>query len=1285
MPIYESYITADTSSRDPNAPIVLRDEQKDAVKMAKNHFRGKGSKQFLWNAKMRFGKTLSALQLAKEMGVRRTLIVTHRPVVETNFREDFEKIFKDEHSNWDYASRFDDEETGSGSLDALEAKLAEDPNHHFVFFASMQYLRRSSLVNSRPGADDNPIKKQILETDWDLVVVDEAHEGTDTALGKKVIDTLRKADTKMLHLSGTPYKLYNQFGEKEVYTWDYIKEQRAKRDWQPKDMLDTENPYATLPEMKIFTYDLSKLAGSDAVAGGKTFSLSEFFSVWKKEGRRDNPDGMPEGALGRFKYEEAVKNFLDLLCSTDSDNNYPFSTEEYQENFHHTLWVVPGVKEAKALSRMLKEHDIFGHGAFKIINVAGNGDEDEQRADALDKVMEAIGDDPDQTYTITISCGRLTTGVTVKPWTAVFYLKGADSTGASTYMQTIFRVQSADVRNGKMKSQCYVFDFAPDRSLKAVAEASRFAAKAARQSSKNKDKDKDSEGKSDEKQQLEEFLSFCPVISLDGGKMVEFKAESLFEQINHVYNDRIARNGFNDNALYDIDYILNSMSNEELDLIGGLDDVDDTGKRKPVKKKTVFVDINKNGLTPAQRKNGENAEKKDPKDRTPEEQAALEALQEEKSLKREEKKKRLAKLRGIAVRVPLLIFGGRFNNEDSDEITLNNFTRKIDDASWTEFMGTIRVTKDDFNALKRCFNVARFEGAGRLYRQWTREADAMHVEDRIKAITDIHDMFANPDKETVLTPWRVVNMHLSDCLGGYSFWNEEFTGPNEIEVFDSATALIDWRETTRPRFVDRGDVTRQVFKSGDPATKGGARILEINSKTGLYPLYATYSIYRQRKQEFIDAGLIANPDDLTIEEEQVIWDDVLHDNIYVITNTLMAEAITRRTLFGFRNVKHIHIKNDSIVKRAKEDAEALARDLRSVGYWNGTTAKAMLKFSAVIGNPPYQEVNQGNGNGADPLYHLFIDLGMLLADKGTLIHPARFLFKAGKTPKDWNEKMLSSKHYKVVGYWADSSAVFPSVDVKGGIATTYWDKDADFEPIGTYSAYQELSTILKKVRNTNDASFSTIVGPREAYGLTDILYEEHPDMLGRQSKGHKYSLSANILEIFPELFTEEETDESIQIYGRYNNQRGYRWVKDSYVSKPDNFYSYKVFVPEANGTGAIGEVLSTPVIGVPVIGVPVIGHTDTFLSIGKFASAEEASACLKYVKSKFARCLLGTLKATQHNPRDTWANVPLQDFTSASDIDWSKDVADIDRQLYAKYGLDAEEIDFIERMIKPME
>ena len=694
MPIYESYIQHNQEARDPQAPIVLRDEQREAVKLAKRHFLAKGFRQFLWNAKMRFGKTLSALQLAKEMGVQRTLIVTHRPVVKASWHDDFKKITRDVADQWHYASVSDTQQ--QGDLSELEAKVKADPNQHYVFFASMQYLRRSSLVNPKDSADDNPLKRQILENDWDLVIIDEAHEGTSTTLGDNVKKMLRKSTTKMLQLSGTPYKIMNDFAENEVFTWDYVMEQEKKRNWKPKDMFDTDNPYAVLPELQIFTYDLAKLTGSEAVGEGAAFTLSEFFRTWRPNGQGQYPSNMPEGAEGKFVHEEAVNNFLDLLCTTDGNNNYPFSTEEYQENFKHTLWVVPGVREAKALAELLRKHDIFS--AFEVINVAGEGDMDEESDNALDAVLNKIGDTPDQTNTITISCGRLTTGVTVQPWTAVFYLKGSESTSAATYMQTIFRVQSHHVYNGMMKSQCYVFDFAPDRSLAAVAEAAKFSAAARKLGSKEGDE-------ASEKEFIEEFLKFCPVISLDGGQMVPFNVDSLFEGLNRVYNARIALNGFNDNALYDIKYILDTMTEGD---ISDLNDMGvEIGKTTNMEKPPKAKDISKNGLTPQQRKKGEAAGKKNPKDRTPEEQAAWEALQKEKAERRKEKENRIKILRGISLRIPLLIFGGKFSQDDDDEITLDNFTRKVDDRSWEEFMPR-GVTKEKFNRFKRCYNVARF-------------------------------------------------------------------------------------------------------------------------------------------------------------------------------------------------------------------------------------------------------------------------------------------------------------------------------------------------------------------------------------------------------------------------------------------------------------------------------------------------------------------------------------------------------------------------------------------------
>ncbi len=1269
MPIYESYITHSQAARDPQAPIVLRDEQKEAVRLAKRHFNAKGFRQFLWNAKMRFGKTLSALQLAKEMGVQRTLIVTHRPVVKASWYEDFKKVFRND-GQWHYASVSDTQQ--QGDLSALEKLVNNDPDQHYVFFASMQYLRRSSLVNPKESADDNPLKKQILENDWNLVIIDEAHEGTSTALGDNVKKYLRKPGTKMLQLSGTPYKIMNDFAENEVFTWDYVMEQEKKRTWKPKNMFDTDNPYAVLPELKIFTYDLAKLSGSEAVGEGAAFTLSEFFRTWRSDGQGRYPKNMPEGAEGDFVHKEAVRNFLDLLCSENGENNYPFSTEEYQENFKHTLWVVPGVREAKALAKILREHDIFS--MFDIINVAGDGDADEQRADALDSVLKKIGDAPDQTNTITISCGRLTTGVTVPPWTAVFYLKGSESTSAATYMQTIFRVQSHHIYNGMMKSLCYVFDFAPDRSLAAVAEAAKFSAKARKLGAKEGDE-------ASEKEFIEEFLKFCPVISLDGGRMVPFNVDSLFEGLNRVYNQRIALNGFNDNALYDTRYILDTMTGGDIDELNemGVEIGQTTNMEKPPKAK----DISRNGLTPAQRQAGEKAAKKDPKERTPEEQEAYEALKKEREERRKEKENRIKILRGISLRIPLLIFGGKFSQDDDDEITLDNFTRKVDDRSWEEFMPR-GVTKEKFNRFKRCYNVARFEGAGRLYRQWTREADSMHVEERIKAITDIHDMFHNPDKETVLTPWRVVNMHLSDCLGGYCFYNERFDGPNQREVYDSATALIDYADTIMPRYVDLGDVTSTVFNAGEPDdkdTSAGTRILEINSKTGLYPLYATYSIYRRRVEDYINAGLITDPENLTVEEEQVIWDDVLQNNIYVISNTPMAEAITRRTLRGFRHVTNTHIKNDQIVQRAKTEPEALAAQLRSVGYWNGTNAKAMLKFTAVIGNPPYQVEGGTASTRKEPIYHLFYNLAFGIGDIVSLITPGRYLFRIGQTPKDWTDKILQDLHFSIVSYFPNSADLFPSVEIKGGIAVSYWNKDKVLGPINSFSPSSEMRDVLSRVANLNEISFKTIVSSQGFYKFTPKIFSDFPKILEIQGKGTAAKITSNIFESLPEafLFEDNGSNTNIKMLGRADGQRTFRWIDKEYIRENDYLDYINVVVPKANGTGAFGDVISSPLII-----MSGEGHTDSFVSIGKFDHVREAECCIKYISTKFVRALLGTLKVTQDITKEVWANVPLQDFTSESDIDWSKEVEDIDRQLYRKYGLDAEEIDFIERMIKPM-
>ena len=355
--------------------------------------------------------------------------------------------------------------------------------------------------------------------------------------------------------------------------------------------------------------------------------------------------------------------------------------------------------------------------------------------------------------------------------------------------------------------------------------------------------------------------------------------------------------------------------------------------------------------------------------------------------------------------------------------------------------------------------------------------------------------------------------------------------------------------------------------------------------------------------------------------------------------------------------------------------------------------KSSMKFDYAIGNPPYQETVDNTSDRA--VYNYFMDAAYSVADKVELITPARFLFNAGKTPDEWNRKMLNDEHLKVLMYEQDDSKVFGNTDLKGGLAITYRDSLQKFESIGVFTSYNELNTILKKVKNLTQESFSNIIYAPESYKFTNALYEEHPEIKTMTkidkksgkvvpviSKGHDFDMATNIFESLYNVvfFDKKPSDEEyIKIIGRMNNERISLWIKRKYVCSHPNLDKWKVILPKSNGSGAIGEVLSTPLIG-----EPLIGHNQTFISIGSFNSEIEASNCMKYIKSKFCRTLLGVLKVTQHNPARTWKYVPMQDFSSTSDIDWTQSIADVDKQLCKKYGLSNEEIEFIETHVKEM-
>lgn len=1177
-------------------PIIFRPEQVEAIKRTVKKF--KTGNQMLWNAKMRFGKTLTALQVAKECRFEHILILTHRPVVSDGWYDDFGKIFYD--TDYVFGSKTKGEDISH----------LIDTDKKFVYFASMQDLRGSESVGGKFDKND-----EIFLTKWDFVVIDEAHEGTLTKLGQAVIDTITDLsdNPKILRLSGTPFNLLDKFNEDEIYTWDYVMEQRAKLEWNTAHFGDP-NPYAALPELQIFTYNLDKLIPGYMDVEDSAFNFREFFRTWTGNVQKDFKP-MPDGALvGDFVHKADVKKFLDLMCASNDRSNYPFSTQEYREFFRHSLWILPGVKEARALSALLKEHSVFGSDAFNIVNVAGNGDEEIDSRDALDAVRKAFGDNPDETYSITLSCGRLTTGVTVSEWTAVFMLAGTFSTSASSYMQTIFRVQSPANINGKVKERCCVFDFAPDRTLKMVAEAGKLSTKTGSTSA--------------DRIVMGEFLNFCPVIAVSGSNMQPYNVDKLLQQLKKAYTDRVVRNGFDDRHIYN-DNLL-KLNDIELADFESLKKIVGASKQT---EKVREIDINDQGFTDEEYAELERIEKKPKKERTPEDLAIL----EEKKKKRDNAQKAMSILRGISIRIPLLIYGA--DAPVDREITVNNFVDLIDDASWNEFMPT-GVSKDIYRKFSKYYEQDVFVAAGRQIRNMALAADELSPDERVKKIAAQFAMFKNPDKETVLTPWRVVNMHMGDCLGGYCFYNDDFT-----DIIDE------------PRFVNHGKVTEETFAN----TK--AQILEINSKTGLYPLYVTYSIYRKRCEE-------VNPEELTIEKQYELWQKTVEDNIFVICKTPMAKAITRRTLLGYRKGKINAHAFDDLIMQLKEKPEQFRDKILRGSFWNKENKE--MKFDAVVGNPPYQIMDGGNKASAMPIYNIFVDMAKKIKPQYlSMIMPAKW-FNGGRGLDLFREHMLNDSSMQILVDFADSQVCFPGVDIAGGICYFLWNNkhsgkctvksynngsfDEDIRSLNEYETFIRMPKaipIVNKLKNFSSINyFDSCVSAQRPFGLrTYVKPQDSGDLVLRYNGGK----------------------------GLYQNNSTI--INQDWIPKWKVIMSYLTY----DHAGRADKDGKKRIFSTMEILCPNEICTETYLVIYTSNNEVEVKHVLSYMKTKFVRFMVSLVTATQHISKASFRLVPIQDFTENSDIDWGKSVAEIDQQLYKKYSLSDEEIAFIESMIKPME
>ncbi|NSQ64633.1 Eco57I restriction-modification methylase domain-containing protein [Enterococcus faecalis] len=346
-----------------------------------------------------------------------------------------------------------------------------------------------------------------------------------------------------------------------------------------------------------------------------------------------------------------------------------------------------------------------------------------------------------------------------------------------------------------------------------------------------------------------------------------------------------------------------------------------------------------------------------------------------------------------------------------------------------------------------------------------------------------------------------------------------------------------------------------------------------------------------------------------------------------------------------------------------------------------------MRFDVVVGNPPYQE-DSGTSARDDAIYNYFYDLAEKIASKYILISPARFLFNAGSTQKSWNKKMLNDEHIKVVFYEQDSSKVFPNVGIAGGIVVLLRDAENNFGAIKSFTSFEELNNISRKVGLLKEKTLTSIISGRGIYRLTPKVHEDYPEVKDIQSKGHQNDIGTGAFDKFNNILYFDSIPEDgfsyTAVQGRFENSRIEKYIRSDYINTPFAFNKWRVILPKAYGTGISKSGSATSLIGEPFVIAPNVGFTETYISIGDFINECEANNALKYVKTKFVRALLAVLKITQDNTKEKWSKVPMQDFTSNSDINWGESIPEIDQQLYKKYGLNQIEINFIEEKVKPM-
>lgn len=1242
----------------------LRFEQEEAVKKALEYFEKTEKGEFLWNAKPRFGKTLSSYDLAKRLKASKVLIVTNRPAIANSWFDDFE-MFVDGYAFISETSSLKNRATLT-----REQHIAIKPIKPLITFLSLQDLKGSKFF----GGNYDKLR-WVADLEWDLLIIDEAHEGVDTGRTDAAFDVIKRKHT--LHLSGTPFKaLANEkFPKEAIYNWTYLDEQKIKQ----IELEEGETgEHSDLPDLKLFTYRISQMI-TDKVNEGieienetrdYAFDLNEFFRAKDK----------------KFVHENDVKEFLNNLST---NKKYPFSTPELREELKHTFWYVGNrVESVKALEKMLKEDPIFKD--YQIVVAAGDGrtfEEEENdfkgNESSFQKVKKAIAEND---KTITLTCGQLTTGVTIKEWTAVLML--TDIKTPSLYMQAAFRAQNPfkELRNGELilKKSAYLFDFAPTRVLEIYDQfANGLNPKAVKGEITEKDREEN----------IKELLNFFPVISEDvNGEMIELDANKVLTFPNALAATEIVNARFMTNLLFndslkgvfnfpkEVEDILDKMQvekNKRVQKTKNTLDLDDArtvnnNKTKEINNNTEIILGEKIFKTNTERvvdnlleKNNEqiyadelvknvsevvepliakykevykatqaetnevtkqiqekvkqiadeynNAEIKDSEALKQKliDTIELDFVTNKVTEKEDEKVEKVQKtkedeirdrLRSFTRTIPMFIMA----NDSREEITIDNFDTEIDDK---DFLDLTSITKEELHKLRDGFDYEEdgerktFQGVFNKYR-----FNASIAEFRLKK-----EQLAN---------YFTVEEDIFELIPNQKT-NQIFTPKKVVQM------MINNLEEHDPRLFTRTDST----------------FIDLYMKSGMYITEIVKKLFNNtRKQYNSDAECLKH---------------ILEHQVYGLSPTPILQGITQSYIFGFDTEQKISRKNfiqHDITPQAQKDVtKEKLQELFKL--------KKDMKFDAVVGNPSY------NGENGQQIYPFFYLQGKELGNNVCLIFPVGW-----QEPKNANNLSVLNKEeiktdHKIV-YIDNIQNAFPSVAgaewtniilwsngfnnglngkqkilLNGSdseIKKLIWNKDDVNKP-------EAIKRLAEKVINfKNFKSVQKITSPRKPYGIsTDFLKDPS-----------KYGL--------PTVQDNRQLDTDIELWTGGRGGRLIKYLPYDYplprVTKAIN--KYKIFVAYAWGNMSEETGLGGAYSDI-IIAFPNVVTTETWQESGQFETFEQAQKHAKYLMTKFARALLYLNKHSQHSTK-AWGAVPVQDYSEAW---WFESIDKLETRLFDKYNI----------------